>query len=111
MKHISAVGDTTLSAKWIVDKRLNLPASLQTIEPEAFAGALITSVLIPEGCLSVQAGAFADCRELREAHVPYSVTEIAPDAFDGCENVCLFGVKGSYVETYAKENGVNFKAE
>ena len=55
-----------------------LPESLQTIESEALAGGVFTSVYIPP-----------------------SVTTIAPDAFGNRTELIILGSSGSYAETFA----------
>lgn len=57
---------------------LTLPASLATIESEAFAGGGFASVLIPP-----------------------TVKEIAPDAFGARTDLIILGTSGSYAETFA----------
>ena len=40
--------------------------------------------------------------------IPDSVTYIEEYAFDGCENLTIYGYTGSYAETYANENDFPF---
>ena len=62
---------------------LRLPADLTTIGPEAFVGVGADAVYIPQG-----------------------VTSIAADAFD--DGITIYGVSGSYAQTYAQTNGFPF---
>lgn len=62
---------------------LRLPADLTTIGPEAFVGVGADAVYIPQG-----------------------VTSIAADAFD--DGITIYGVSGSYAQTYAQTNGLPF---
>ena len=64
---------------------LALPAQLTTIEEEAFAELPCEGVIIPDGCTTIGQRAFADCDHLIYIRIPASVTDIAEDAFDGCE--------------------------
>ena len=32
------------------------------------------------------------------------------DAFNGCDNLTIYGIANSYAEKYANENGINFSA-
>nr|MCR4883174.1 leucine-rich repeat domain-containing protein [Clostridiales bacterium] len=66
-----------------VDSRLRLPDGLTTIESEAFVGIAVESVYIPE-----------------------SVISIAADAFD--DDITIYGVEGSYAETYAESRNLPF---
>lgn len=77
---------------------LKLPDSLNTIEPEAFAGTAAEVIILPDGCTSVGSKAFADCDNLVYVFVPASLEGKLPDdVFDGCENVQII-VKSSIAE-------------
>ena len=62
---------------------LRLPANLQEIDEEAFAGLNVQAVIIPDGCDTVGDRAFADCPNLLYIRIPAGVTSIAADAFEG----------------------------
>ena len=68
---------------------LHLPASLNTIEAEAFANLDCQAVFIPEGCTSIGERAFADCSQLYYVRIPSDVTEVAENAFEGCPD-CIW---------------------
>lgn len=77
---------------------LKLPDSLNTIEPEAFAGTAAEVIILPDGCTSVGSKAFADCDNLVYVFVPASLEGKLPDdVFDGCEGVQII-VKSSIAE-------------
>ena len=38
------------------------------------------------------------------------MTSIGETAFGNCENLTIFGIAGSYAETYANENNIPFRA-
>ena len=66
---------------------------------------------IPDTVKRVGDGAFKDSRNLARVHVPYSVTEIGENAFDGCdalEYLCC-DIAGSFTETYAADNAIPFR--
>ena len=42
--------------------------------------------------------------------IPASVTEIAYNAFDGCEALTIQAPAGSYAEQFAKSWGIKFEA-
>lgn len=89
-----------------------LPASVLTIESEAFAGCGFSAVQILYGTESIDALAFADCKKLRQVEIPASVTQIADNAFQGCTNVIIFGKPGSSAETYcATHDNCTFAAD
>ena len=85
---------------------MTLPADLTAIEAEAFAGdASISSVIVPEGTLTIGSRAFADSG-LSEITLPGSLTEIASDAFDGCTGLSASVVEGSYAHQWCEKNNV-----
>ena len=91
--------------------RLKLPAFLKEIGEEAFAGCSEESVIMPDGCETIGARAFADSANLRTITIPASVTSIAADAFDGCTDLTIRTPKGSYASRYAAAHGFGCVAE
>ena len=67
-----------------------LPENIGTIGDNAFEGIAARVVEIPEGCGSIGAGAFRNCRNLTQIRIPESIDEIADTAFDGCGMVYIF---------------------
>ena len=65
------------------------PASLTTIEAEAFAGTPFEAVIIPDTVTTIGSRAFADCKALMYVYIPVGVTNLAPDAFENCTNVII----------------------
>lgn len=76
--------------------------------PFSFGRAGFTRAEIPEGVVSIDRWAFADCQELVFMQLPKSVARISEDVFEDCPNLTLAVAKGSYAEAYAKENGIPF---
>ena len=65
-----------------------IPASVATIEIEAFRGCTgLTSVTVPDSVSEIVAWAFCDCAGLTSVTIPDSVTEIGYGAFDNCPAV------------------------
>ena len=90
---------------------LILPASLKTIEDEAFSGGAFTYVLLPDGAESIGCRAFADCPNLLYIYIPTSTEAIDAHAFDGADRLTIIGVPGSEAENYAHLHGFGFKAQ
>ena len=70
----------------------------------------LTSVTIPDSVTNIGEEAFRNCTGLTEIVIPESVGFIQDNAFSGCNNVTIFGKNGSYAQTYADANQLNFKA-
>ena len=83
-----------------------LPASLTTIEDEAFYGTNLDVVYIPEGVTSIGANAFKNCG-LKRAVLPKTVTSIGSGAFSG-EASGFFAMvpSNSYAMAWCRLNGV-----
>ena len=105
----TADSDMVLYAVWAELKAdLVLPAALREIEEEAFEGGVFHCVRIGENVETIGKRAFAECSELRYIIIPENTTYIAPDAFEGTNELTVVGVVGSYAEQYAKANGFVF---
>ena len=76
-----------------------LPADITVIEANAFEGAAMTAVLIPEDCGSIGAGAFKDCANLTQIRIPEGCT-LGEGVLDGCGTVYVFGPAGSPAKDY-----------
>lgn len=88
---------------------LELPAGLKHIQAEAFIGGTFFHAQCPEGLETIGSKAFANCTALTFIYIPESVTTIAPDAFIGAPDYLVIQCKkGSYAETFAKENGIKY---
>jgi len=78
-----------------------LPASLKTIEEEAFAEITARRISVPEGCREIGSRAFADCEELIMIELPSSLEIIAADAFANSQNLVYVSVPENAVITEA----------
>ena len=90
---------------------LILPSSLTAIEDEAFRGGAFSYVVLPEGAESIGSRAFADCPKLAYIYIPASVASIDENAFDGVEDLTIFGAPDSDASEYASLHGFTFAAQ
>lgn len=86
---------------------LVLPASLTTIDTEAFAGSAFSYVKVPDGARYIGNRAFADCPRLRYIYIPAECM-ICFDAFQGVTGLTIIGISGSPAESFAKSQGYTF---
>lgn len=84
---------------------LYLPSGLKEIGEEALEGNSACAIVVPDGCESIGARAFADSSGLYSVRIPASVTSIAPDALSGCGPVIIEAPKGSEGMRLALEKG------
>ena len=111
--YVQADGNTMLITGVMDTPDFDLPAGLQLISDEGFAGVRAAVVWIPDGVTEIGIGAFRNCTTLRQIRIPMTVTEIAADAFDGVptSQLTIFGTPGSAAQGFAAMTGIRFFAE
>ena len=94
----SKVTDITLSDK------------IKVISIQAFDSCTkLKSVRIADGVEKIETFAFYNCTSLQKVYIPSSVSEIDYTAFINCSELTIYGEKGSYAETFAKEKNIPFE--
>ena len=83
-------------------KTVNIPGSLKTIPKMAFYFSDIETLNIAEGVEVIEDESFAYCKQLKEIHLPNTITEIMDDAFRDCNSVETIYFYG----TEAQWNGI-----
>lgn len=87
-----------------------IPEGVTSIGDNAFYYfSKIKTVVIPESVSEIGEKAFLLCLSLETIKIPDSVTSIGDKAFGSCSVLTIECSAGSYAETYAKENGINFE--
>jgi len=88
-----------------------LPTALQTNEANAFEGANMTIVYVPDTCTAIGAEAFKSCTALRQIRLPKDCA-IDSTAFTGCGTVYVFAPAGGTTEGWCQNrSGIVFVAE
>ena len=91
---------------------LQLSTGLKGIYENTFKGCTyLDNLIIPYRVSFINDNAFKDCTRLRDITILEHVSSIAANAFSYPDDTTIHGVKGSYAQTYAKENDINFKEE
>ncbi len=86
-----------------------LPGNLASIDRSAFTSCThLKEIELPESLTAIGEYAFSYCTHLKTINLPNSITSIGADAFTGCYSLTIYVDKGSYAETYCKENGLSF---
>lgn len=97
------------NAKFV--EEITIPEGVKEIPSYAFASSGITTVNLPNSLTSIDTHAFFNCNHLEKIIIPSSVTNINTNAFYQCTTFkIIYGVVGSYAETWATDNGYTFVA-
>lgn len=89
---------------------IRLPKNLKVIEEKAFSGCIsVPEIEIPDGTEVIEDGAFWGDGCLKKVTIPASVKNIGDMVFCDCDNLTIYGIKGSYAEKYANDNDISFK--
>ena len=88
---------------------VSLGTGITEIPQYAFYGCpSLQKVTIPYRVTEISGYAFANCTGLTEITIPQSVTTIASTAFSYPDKLTIYGVAGSYAETYANDHSIKF---
>ena len=87
-----------------------LPANLVSVEANAFEGADMTTVYIPDTCTSLGAEAFKSCGKLTQIRLPKDCA-IGDGAFDGCTGLTVFAPAGGTTQSWCGQENIPFTAE
>lgn len=86
-------------------KTFFVPVELISLEAEAFSGVMVERIVLSEKIVTIGNLAFANCTNLQYINLPDSLTYIAPDAFEGCDNLFIECSAGSLGEEFARAHG------
>ena len=88
---------------------VKLGSGMKTIPESMFEHCdVLESLRIPRRVTTIGDNAFKDCVKLTSITIPRSVTKISSNAFSYPKILTIYGVSGTYAETFAKENSIKF---
>ena len=88
-----------------------LPTALTEIEEEAFEGAAMKIVYVPDTCIAIGKNAFRGCTDLMQIRLPRNCA-ISDTAFTGCTGLlAIYAPAGGTTETWCTQANIPFVAE
>ena len=88
-----------------------IPNSVDYIGCDVFLGCKsLKSLTFPQSITHLENGVASSCTELRTVIIPDNVKEIDYGAFDGSNNVTIYGKKNSAADKFANNHDIPFKA-
>lgn len=89
---------------------INIPPKITAIGQNTFdACSSLTHIILPESVTQVGMSAFYNCTALTDVVIPAQACSFSSAAFGRCsDQLTIWGVPGSAVETYATSNGIQF---
>lgn len=85
------------------------PKALEFIEDEAFEGTAFQTLVFEEGLLQIGDHAFSETNQLEDVYFPETVDYIADNAFCRSSLQTVYGSEGSYIQSWAAEQDLDFK--
>ncbi|MCR5250077.1 MAG: leucine-rich repeat protein [Lachnospiraceae bacterium] len=90
-------------------KEIKLSTGITAIPQYAFyQDPALESIVLPYYVKSIGAYAFADSVAFKEITIPRNVSSIATNAFSYKDKLTIYGITGTYAETFANDNGIKF---
>ena len=71
----------------------------------------LTKVIFQEGTTKIPAYMMYEAGSIKEVVIPGTVTEIGENAFYNCIDFSIYGLTGSYAQTYANEHQIPFVSQ
>lgn len=92
-------------------KVLKISSGITSIKYGAFLNCTsLETVELSNTITTIGSNAFKGCTNLTKITIPDSVTSIQATSFVDCPNITIYGTAGSYAETFANNNSINFVA-
>lgn len=91
-------------------KSINIPSKIESIGNSTFQETGFTEFDIPENVKSIDSRALGICHNLEKVRVYSKDISYSSGVFEyGSSNLVLYGYEGSTTQTYAQQNGIEFK--
>lgn len=105
---VICISDFSFAGKALTS--ISLPNSITSISKGSFLFCEnLASVKLSTNLVSIDDAAFSTCKNLKNITIYTPTTQISDTAFYDCNSLTIICPKGSYAETYAKNNGIPFE--
>ena len=104
---ITAIGETTFAFNPKL-KTVKWPSKVTKVEMGMFERSGLEELVLHAGVTEIGRYAFYECGSFRELWVLGDIKTVGEEAFTGCDNLTIYGRKGTKIEKYAKNNGIPF---
>ena len=89
---------------------ISLPENIAKIGEKAFMGSGLTEIFIPYATTKIERQCFAGCSRLQTIFLSNRISQIPPNAFDGCDSaLTIFGMQNSFPAEYAADKHLKFE--
>ena len=105
---LRTLGDAAFSSCDLL-ATVDLGAGVRVIPASCFyESPVLEKIILPQQVTAVRANAFKNCTKLTGITMNRNITAIDATAFSYPDRTTIYGVAGTYPETFAKENGFSF---
>ena len=105
---LRTLGDAAFSSCDLL-ATVDLGAGVRVIPASCFyENPVLEKIILPQQVTAVRANAFKNCTKLTGITMNRNITAIDATAFSYPDRTTIYGVAGTYPETFAKENGFSF---
>ena len=87
---------------------VEIPRTVTSMQTNLFYRSAAEIITVPSTVKEIPNYCFTECKSLQAIVIPGNVTSIGEGVLRDCDNVTIYGVKGSCAEQYAKENNIPF---
>lgn len=70
---------------------------------------ILKTIVLSRNISHIYSRAFENCTLLEKITIYDKIEYIADNAFEGCDKLTIYGIKGSYAEQYANEHNIPFE--
>ena len=105
---VTSIGNNAFNSCELLSD-VSLGTGLTAIPEGCFANCpSLKEIVLPYRMQTINAKAFNACTALTDVTIPRSVTSIGTQAFSYPAKMTIYGIAGTYAETYANDNSIKF---